>query len=237
MATNGRVARDDSSWMRRATRSLPTPLSPVISTVESTCATRRASSSTFCISSERATMPAGSSTPSPRRSSCCFLARSLRSASLSAVGHLAPAPRRGTACCEVASARRRRRRPTPRAACRPCGRWRRPCRRSAPRRRRSPCRCRTTDSRWRSPSASSTPARPRARSAAGAARPRTTRATAPRRTAPASPGARSHRLDAHEALQRVQPPARDLPLALVLPRELRAASPPPCASRARSRSA
>ena len=60
MATNGRVARDDSSWMKRATRSLPTPDSPVMSTVESTCATRRASSSTFCISSERATMPAGS---------------------------------------------------------------------------------------------------------------------------------------------------------------------------------
>ena len=48
-ATNGPDARVDSSWTRRATRSLPDPLSPVIRTVESTLATRRARSTTFRI--------------------------------------------------------------------------------------------------------------------------------------------------------------------------------------------
>jgi hypothetical protein len=39
-ATNGRAALGDSSWTSRAIRSLPTPLSPVMSTVDSTLATR-----------------------------------------------------------------------------------------------------------------------------------------------------------------------------------------------------
>jgi hypothetical protein len=43
------AARVDSSWTSRATRSLPEPLSPVMSTVESTLATRRARSTSCAI--------------------------------------------------------------------------------------------------------------------------------------------------------------------------------------------
>ncbi len=43
-AMNGPAARVDSSWTSRAIRSLPEPLSPVMRTVESTLATRRARS-------------------------------------------------------------------------------------------------------------------------------------------------------------------------------------------------
>ena len=46
-AMNGPAARVDSSWTSRAIRSLPDPLSPVMRTVESTLATRRARSTTL----------------------------------------------------------------------------------------------------------------------------------------------------------------------------------------------
>ncbi len=58
-ATNALCARLDSSWISRAIRSLPTPLSPVISTVESTFAARRASPSTRFISSRARHHPRG----------------------------------------------------------------------------------------------------------------------------------------------------------------------------------
>src|SRR5215831_1260900 len=49
--------------MKRASRSLPTPLSPVIRTVESTCATRRARSSVRRIAGLEPTRPAGTVGP------------------------------------------------------------------------------------------------------------------------------------------------------------------------------
>ena len=66
-AMNGPTARVDSSWTNREIRSLPTPLSPVMSTVASTFATRRARSTTFCIFGLLATNPSGSSTSGTAR--------------------------------------------------------------------------------------------------------------------------------------------------------------------------
>ena len=45
-ATNGACERPERSWMWRASTSLPTPVSPTMSTEESNCATRSASSRT-----------------------------------------------------------------------------------------------------------------------------------------------------------------------------------------------
>jgi hypothetical protein len=42
--TKGRSWRSERLWMKRASTSLPVPDSPEISTVQSVCATRRASS-------------------------------------------------------------------------------------------------------------------------------------------------------------------------------------------------
>ncbi len=56
-AMNGPAARVDSSWTSRAIRSLPEPLSPVMRTVESTFATRRARSTSCRIGGLLATMP------------------------------------------------------------------------------------------------------------------------------------------------------------------------------------
>lgn len=60
----GCAARGDSSWRSRAIRSFPVPLSPVMSTVASTLATRRASAMSCRILGPRATRPAGSSASS-----------------------------------------------------------------------------------------------------------------------------------------------------------------------------
>jgi hypothetical protein len=69
MAMNGPDARVDSSWTSRAIRSLPDPLSPVIKTVASTFATRRARSTTCDICGLLATIPRGSSTSGATRTS------------------------------------------------------------------------------------------------------------------------------------------------------------------------
>jgi hypothetical protein len=79
-ATNGPAARVDSSWTRRAIRSLPDPLSPVMSTVESTLATRRARSTICLMVGLLATIPSGSSTSLATRTSARRRARSFRSA-------------------------------------------------------------------------------------------------------------------------------------------------------------
>ena len=79
-AMNGPAARVDSSWTRRAMRSLPDPLSPVMSTVESTLATRRARSTSCRMAALLATMPSGSSTSGATRTSARRCSRSFRSA-------------------------------------------------------------------------------------------------------------------------------------------------------------
>ena len=82
-AMNGPAARVDSSWTSRAIRSLPEPLSPVMSTVESTLATRRARSTTCRIAGLLATIPSGSSTSGATRTSARRCSRSFRSAAFS----------------------------------------------------------------------------------------------------------------------------------------------------------
>jgi len=78
-AMNGPVARVDSSWTSRAIRSLPAPLSPVMRTVESTLATRRATSTSCRIPELLATMSSGSSTSCATRTSARRWSRSFRS--------------------------------------------------------------------------------------------------------------------------------------------------------------
>ena len=82
-AMNGPAARVDSSWTSRAIRSLPDPLSPVMRTVESTLATRRARSTTCRIAVLFATIPSGSSTSRATRTSARRCSRSFRSAAFS----------------------------------------------------------------------------------------------------------------------------------------------------------
>jgi hypothetical protein len=56
--TNGRSRRGDCSWMASATRSLPTPVSPVTSAVASVAATRAIASNNRRITGEAPIIPA-----------------------------------------------------------------------------------------------------------------------------------------------------------------------------------
>ena len=69
MATNGPPARPERSWITRARTSLPTPLSPVRRTVESTRATRHARSKARRMPGLRAMTPGCSSSTFSRVSS------------------------------------------------------------------------------------------------------------------------------------------------------------------------
>ncbi len=81
---NGPSAHAELSCTKRAMRSFPVPLSPVMSTVESTLAIVRAMSTTRRISGLRATMPEGSSSMLATRASRRVRSRSRRSVLLSA---------------------------------------------------------------------------------------------------------------------------------------------------------
>ena len=202
----------------RATRSLPTPLSPVMSTVESTRATRRATSSTCCIRSLCATMPVARSCdldPGELRRSArsrCSADFSCSVTSFSASSrHMRSKKRRSDAGQFCHSSRDGR----------SSGRCASPFADAVLLEAEdASARDAARDSRSRSRPASSTTGSVDGPSATGAAPPRTSRARSPPRTLRRLAGRAGHRLVDEQPLQLVQPPAGELPLVLRVPREL-----------------